>query len=116
MPEIPPFENLYSICKIHVCVPPPPISLKPGSELDNLEEILDDLQNSQLSQHFPGASTGSVDKQAIINDLMQITGENSPGTPVGAQKPTMRISQSSESELLDNSKNKANYCGLGGGM
>lgn len=77
---------------------------KPGSELDNLEEILDDLQNSQLSQLFPdtrpGASAGSVDKQAIINDLMQITGENSPGTPVGAQKPSMRISQSSKSELL----------------
>ncbi|KAJ6664006.1 hypothetical protein lerEdw1_008960 [Lerista edwardsae] len=71
---------------------------QPGSELDNLEEILDDLQNSQLSQLFPdtrpGASAGSVDKQAIINDLMQITGENSPGTPVGAQKPAMRISQS----------------------
>ncbi|XP_061457053.1 nuclear receptor coactivator 2 isoform X4 [Rhineura floridana] len=71
---------------------------QPGSELDNLEEILDDLQNSQLSQLFPdtrpGASAGSVDKQAIINDLMQITGENSPGTPVGAQKPQMRISQS----------------------
>ncbi|KAL8182037.1 UNVERIFIED_CONTAM: Nuclear receptor coactivator 2 [Gekko kuhli] len=71
---------------------------KPGSELDNLEEILDDLQNSHLSQLFPdtrpGASAGSVDKQAIINDLMQITGENSPGTPVGAQKPSMRISQS----------------------
>ncbi|XP_034285841.1 nuclear receptor coactivator 2 isoform X2 [Pantherophis guttatus] len=71
---------------------------QPGSELDNLEEILDDLQNSQLSQLFPDnrpvASAGSVDKQAIINDLMQITGDNSPGTPVGSQKPTGRISQS----------------------
>ncbi|XP_067409736.1 nuclear receptor coactivator 2 isoform X2 [Emydura macquarii macquarii] len=71
---------------------------QPGSELDNLEEILDDLQNSQLPQLFPdtrpGASAGSVDKQAIINDLMQLTGENSPGTSVGTQKPPMRISQS----------------------
>lgn len=87
-------------------------SLKPGSDLDNLEEILDDLQNSQLSQLFPdtrsGGSAGSVDKQAIINDLMQITGENSPGTPVGAQKPAMRISQSSESEMLLSHENKQN--------
>ncbi|KAM6214986.1 nuclear receptor coactivator 2 isoform 2-T3 [Rhynchocyon petersi] len=71
---------------------------QPGSELDNLEEILDDLQNSQLPQLFPetrpGASTGSVDKQAIINDLMQLTAENSPVTPVGAQKTALRMSQS----------------------
>ncbi|XP_064123872.1 nuclear receptor coactivator 2 isoform X3 [Loxodonta africana] len=72
---------------------------QPGSELDNLEEILDDLQNSQLPQLFPdarpGAPAGSVDKQAIINDLMQLTAENSPVTPVGAQKTALRISQSS---------------------
>uniref|UniRef100_A0A8C2UQ06 Nuclear receptor coactivator n=1 Tax=Chinchilla lanigera TaxID=34839 RepID=A0A8C2UQ06_CHILA len=71
---------------------------QPGSELDNLEEILDDLQNSQLPQLFPdtrpGAPAGSVDKQAIINDLMQLTAENSPATPVGAQKAALRISQS----------------------
>lgn len=78
--------------------------LQPGSELDNLEEILDDLQNSQLPQLFPdtrpGAPAGSVDKQAIINDLMQLTAENSPVTPVGAQKTALRISQSSEYEIL----------------
>lgn len=71
---------------------------QPGSELDNLEEILDDLQNSQLPQLFPdtrpGAPAGSVDKQAIINDLMQLTAENSPVTPVGTQKTALRISQS----------------------
>ncbi|XP_053414572.1 nuclear receptor coactivator 2 isoform X2 [Nycticebus coucang] len=71
---------------------------QPGSELDNLEEILDDLQNSQLPQLFPdtrpGAPAGSVDKQAIINDLMQLTAENSPVPPVGAQKTALRISQS----------------------
>ncbi|XP_025912041.1 nuclear receptor coactivator 2 [Apteryx mantelli] len=71
---------------------------QPGSELDNLEEILDDLQNSQLPQLFPdsraGAPAGSVDKQAIINDLMQLTSDSSPGTSVGTQKPAMRISQS----------------------
>ncbi|KAM5210760.1 nuclear receptor coactivator 2 isoform 2-T12 [Hipposideros larvatus] len=71
---------------------------QPGSDLDNLEEILDDLQNSQLPQLFPdtrpGAPAGSVDKQAIINDLMQLTAENSPVTPVGAQKTALRISQS----------------------
>ncbi|KAF3822528.1 hypothetical protein GH733_007902 [Mirounga leonina] len=78
-------------------------SEQPGSELDNLEEILDDLQNSQLPQLFPdtrpGAPAGSVDKQAIINDLMQLTAENSPVTPVGAQKTALRISQSRPSEL-----------------
>ncbi|XP_036685831.1 nuclear receptor coactivator 2 isoform X3 [Balaenoptera musculus] len=72
---------------------------QPGSELDNLEEILDDLQNSQLPQLFPdtrpGAPAGSVDKQAIINDLMQLTAESSPVTPAGAQKTALRISQSS---------------------
>ncbi|XP_058899626.1 nuclear receptor coactivator 2 isoform X2 [Kogia breviceps] len=72
---------------------------QPGSELDNLEEILDDLQNSQLPQLFPdtrpGAPAGSVDKQAIINDLMQLTAESSPVTPVGGQKTALRISQSS---------------------
>ncbi|XP_038966781.1 nuclear receptor coactivator 2 isoform X2 [Rattus norvegicus] len=71
---------------------------QPGSELDNLEEILDDLQNSQLPQLFPdtrpGAPTGSVDKQAIINDLMQLTADSSPVTPVGAQKAALRMSQS----------------------
>ncbi|NXW63867.1 NCOA2 protein, partial [Eurystomus gularis] len=71
---------------------------QPGSELDNLEEILDDLQNSQLPQLFPesrpGAPAGSVDKQAIINDLMQLTSDSSPGAAVATQKPAMRISQS----------------------
>ncbi|XP_037658449.1 nuclear receptor coactivator 2 isoform X2 [Choloepus didactylus] len=71
---------------------------QPGSELDNLEEILDDLQNSQLPQLFPdtrpGVPAGSVDKQAIINDLMQLTAESSPVTPVGTQKTALRISQS----------------------
>uniref|UniRef100_A0A8B9DC37 Nuclear receptor coactivator n=1 Tax=Anser cygnoides TaxID=8845 RepID=A0A8B9DC37_ANSCY len=71
---------------------------QPGSELDNLEEILDDLQNSQLPQLFPdsrpGAPAGSVDKQAIINDLMQLTSDGSPGAAVATQKPAMRISQS----------------------
>lgn len=79
------------------------LCLQPGSELDNLEEILDDLQNSQLPQLFPesrpGAPAGSVDKQAIINDLMQLTSDSSPGTAVATQKPAMRISQSSESGL-----------------
>ncbi|XP_051014908.1 nuclear receptor coactivator 2 isoform X3 [Acomys russatus] len=71
---------------------------QPGSELDNLEEILDDLQNSQLPQLFPdtrpGAPAGSVDKQAIINDLMQLTADSGPATPVGAQKAALRMSQS----------------------
>ncbi|NXF15975.1 NCOA2 protein, partial [Rhodinocichla rosea] len=71
---------------------------QPGSELDNLEEILDDLQNSQLPQLFPdsrpGVPAGSVDKQAIINDLMQLTSDSSPGAAVATQKPAMRISQS----------------------
>ncbi|XP_029447306.1 LOW QUALITY PROTEIN: nuclear receptor coactivator 2 [Rhinatrema bivittatum] len=71
---------------------------QPGSELDNLEEILDDLQNSQLPQLFPdtrpGATTGSVDKQAIINDLLQLTGESNPNPPVAPQKPALRIPQS----------------------
>lgn len=65
---------------------------------------MDDLQNSQLSQLFPdtrpGAPAGSVDKQAIINDLMQLTADSSPVAPVGAQKAALRMSQSSEYALL----------------
>ncbi|XP_063779956.1 nuclear receptor coactivator 2 isoform X1 [Pseudophryne corroboree] len=50
-----------------------------SSDLDNLDEILDDLQNSQLNQLYSDTrpDANSVDKQAIINDLMQITGDNS---------------------------------------
>lgn len=88
-------SNVY--CGFALCF----FLLQPGSELDNLEEILDDLQNSQLPQLFPdsrpGAPAGSVDKQAIINDLMQLTSDSSPGAAVATQKPAMRISQSSES-------------------
>lgn len=65
---------------------------------------MDDLHNSQLPQLFPdtrpGAPAGSVDKQAIINDLMQLTADSSPAAPVGAQKPALRMSQSSEYALL----------------
>nr|XP_033789231.1 nuclear receptor coactivator 2 isoform X2 [Geotrypetes seraphini] len=72
-------------------------NVQPGSELDNLAEILDDLQNSQLPQLFtdsrPGATTLSVDKQAIINDLLQLTGENNPVSSVAPQKPALRMPQ-----------------------
>lgn len=65
---------------------------------------MDDLHNSQLPQLFPdtrpGAPAGSVDKQAIINDLMQLTADSSPVAPVGAQKTALRMSQSSEYALL----------------
>ena len=61
-------------------------------------------QNTVFPQLFPdtrpGAPAGSVDKQAIINDLMQLTAESSPVTPVGAQKTAMRIPQSSEYGVL----------------
>ncbi|MEE6463788.1 hypothetical protein FKM82_006049 [Ascaphus truei] len=73
--------------------------LHAGSDLDNLDEILDDLQNSQLNQLFSdarhGAPANSVDKQAIINDLMQLTGDNSGALPSGIQKQRMlRMQQS----------------------
>lgn len=46
-----------------------------SSELD---DILDDLQNSQpgfFSEARPMSLPAAVDKQAIINDILQITGE-----------------------------------------
>ncbi|KAM5156596.1 nuclear receptor coactivator 2 isoform 1-T2 [Mantella aurantiaca] len=59
------------------------------SDLDNLDEILDDLQNSQINQ-LTYADTrpdaNSVDKQAIINDLMQIAGDNGTALPPGVQR------------------------------
>ncbi|KAM9308560.1 nuclear receptor coactivator 2 [Gastrophryne carolinensis] len=57
--------------------------------LDNLDEILDDLQNSQLTQlAYPDTrpDANSVDKQAIINDLMQIAGDNGAALAPGVQR------------------------------
>ncbi|KAG8441952.1 hypothetical protein GDO86_010944 [Hymenochirus boettgeri] len=77
--------------------------LQPGSDLDNLDEILDDLQNSQLSQLFSDTrhDGNSVDKQAIINDLMQIAGDNSTAVPAVVQKQRMlRMQQNSFNSQL----------------
>ncbi|KAK1806347.1 hypothetical protein P4O66_004863, partial [Electrophorus voltai] len=55
-----------------------------SSELD---DILDDLQNSQpglFSESRSVSLPGAVDKQAIINDILQITGEG--GATVGPQQ------------------------------
>ncbi|XP_075682255.1 nuclear receptor coactivator 2 isoform X2 [Rhinoderma darwinii] len=62
--------------------------LPSSSDLDNLDEILDDLQNSQLNQLYSDTRPdgNSVDKQAIINDLMQITGDNSAALPPAVQR------------------------------
>ncbi|XP_073535514.1 nuclear receptor coactivator 2 isoform X3 [Phyllobates terribilis] len=54
--------------------------LPSSSDLDNLDEILDDLQKSQLYADSR-SDANSVDKQAIINDLMQIAGDNSSALP-----------------------------------
>ncbi|KAI1889078.1 hypothetical protein AGOR_G00175350 [Albula goreensis] len=51
-----------------------------SSELD---DILDDLQNSQpqlFSQTRPVSLPAAVDKQSIINDILQMTGESGPGS------------------------------------
>uniref|UniRef100_H3BD88 Nuclear receptor coactivator 2 n=1 Tax=Latimeria chalumnae TaxID=7897 RepID=H3BD88_LATCH len=72
----------------------------PGLEIlvSELDEILDDLQNEQLPQLYadtrPGATAGSVDKQAIINDLMQLTSASSPVPSLGTQKQVLGMSQS----------------------
>ncbi|XP_078396479.1 nuclear receptor coactivator 2 isoform X3 [Cetorhinus maximus] len=62
-----------------------------SSDLDNLEEILDDLQNSQLQQLFPDTKTapasGPVDKQTIFQDLLQIGNESVSAPPLGTQNP-----------------------------
>ncbi|XP_044150572.1 nuclear receptor coactivator 2 isoform X2 [Bufo gargarizans] len=71
--------------------------LPTNSDLDNLDEILDDLQNSQLNQLYNDTrpDANSVDKQAIINDLMQITGDNSAALPPGLQRQrALRLQQS----------------------
>ncbi|XP_042188386.1 nuclear receptor coactivator 2 isoform X3 [Callorhinchus milii] len=69
-----------------------------SSDLDNLEEILDDLQNSQLSQLFPDPRTvpgsGPVDKQSIFQDLLQIGSESGSGPSLGTQKPLPGMLQS----------------------
>ncbi|XP_039610565.1 nuclear receptor coactivator 2 isoform X2 [Polypterus senegalus] len=61
-----------------------------------LDDILDDLQNSQLqlfSEPPPASVPAAIDKQAIINDILQITGESSPGSSLG-QKPFPTMTQS----------------------
>ncbi|XP_067836451.1 nuclear receptor coactivator 2 isoform X3 [Heptranchias perlo] len=62
-----------------------------SSDLDNLEEILDDLQNSQLQQLFPDTKmapgSGPVDKQTIFQDLLQIGNESVSAPPLGTQNP-----------------------------
>ncbi|XP_078254272.1 nuclear receptor coactivator 2 isoform X5 [Rhinoraja longicauda] len=62
-----------------------------SSDLDNLEEILDDLQNSQIQQLFPDMKTvpasGPVDKQTIFQDLLQIGNGNVSASPLGAPSP-----------------------------
>ncbi|XP_072269351.1 nuclear receptor coactivator 2 [Pyxicephalus adspersus] len=63
--------------------------LSGASDLDNLDEILDDLQNSQINQlSYPDSQpdANSVDKQAIINDLMQFAGDNGTALPPGVQR------------------------------
>ncbi|XP_072427542.1 nuclear receptor coactivator 2 isoform X6 [Chiloscyllium punctatum] len=68
-----------------------------SSDLDNLEEILDDLQNSQLQQLFPDSKTapasGPVDKQTIFQDLLQIGNESVSASPLGTQNPLPGILQ-----------------------
>ncbi|XP_069813603.1 nuclear receptor coactivator 2 isoform X2 [Dendropsophus ebraccatus] len=71
--------------------------LPTSSDLDNLDEILDDLQNSQLNQLYSDTrpDANSVDKQAIINDLMQIAGDNSSALPHRVQRErALRMQQS----------------------
>uniref|UniRef100_UPI00398F1DC1 nuclear receptor coactivator 2 isoform X5 n=1 Tax=Pristiophorus japonicus TaxID=55135 RepID=UPI00398F1DC1 len=62
-----------------------------SSDLDNLEEILDDLQNSQLQQLFPDTKTAPasipVDKQTIFQDLLQIGNESVSAPPLGTPNP-----------------------------
>lgn len=63
--------------------------LSGSSDFDNLAAILDDLQNSPINQlSYPDTrpDANSVDKQAIINDLMQITGDNGTALPPGVQR------------------------------
>ncbi|RXM36587.1 Nuclear receptor coactivator 2 [Acipenser ruthenus] len=68
-----------------------------SEQLSELDDILDDLQNSQpqlFSDTRPVSVSAPVDKQAIINDILQITGENSPATSLGPQKQFPGMPQS----------------------
>ncbi|MGH0118223.1 UNVERIFIED_CONTAM: hypothetical protein FKN15_050818 [Acipenser sinensis] len=70
-----------------------------GRWLSELDDILDDLQNSQpqlFSDTRPVSVSAPVDKQAIINDILQITGENSPSTSLGPQKQFPGMPQGSK--------------------
>uniref|UniRef100_A0A3P8ZP40 Nuclear receptor coactivator n=1 Tax=Esox lucius TaxID=8010 RepID=A0A3P8ZP40_ESOLU len=56
----------------------------PNQGLDNLDDILDDLQCVQpqlFCEPRPVSLPSSLDKQNIINDILHITQETSPGNP-----------------------------------
>lgn len=64
-----------------------------SSELD---DILDDLQNSQpgfFSEARPMSLPATVDKQAIMNDILQITGEGGV-QPRAVQSGSLSLSHS----------------------
>uniref|UniRef100_A0AAR2IPX7 Nuclear receptor coactivator 2 n=1 Tax=Pygocentrus nattereri TaxID=42514 RepID=A0AAR2IPX7_PYGNA len=67
-----------------------------GGELDELDDILDDLnsQPSLFSESRPVSLPAAVDKQSIINDILQITGE---GGAQQQQRVMQTIGQQSES-------------------
>ncbi|XP_056594913.1 nuclear receptor coactivator 2 isoform X3 [Triplophysa dalaica] len=58
-----------------------------GEQSSELDDILDDLQNSQpglFSEPRPVSLPAAVDKQSIINDILQMTGEG--GANMGTQQ------------------------------
>ncbi|XP_064189129.1 nuclear receptor coactivator 2 isoform X2 [Anguilla rostrata] len=61
-----------------------------SEQSSELDDILDDLQNSQpqlFSQTRPVSLPAAVDKQSIINDILQMTGEGGPSAAsLGSQK------------------------------
>lgn len=67
-----------------------------SSELD---DILDDLQNSQpglFSDSRPVSLPAAVDKQSIINDILQMTGEGGASMGPQQQRALQAVGQQSE--------------------
>ncbi|KAJ8413400.1 hypothetical protein AAFF_G00093960 [Aldrovandia affinis] len=60
-----------------------------SEQSSELDDILDDLQNSQpqlFSQARPVSLPAAVDKQSIINDILQMSGEGGPAANMAQQK------------------------------
>uniref|UniRef100_A0A672L1G0 Nuclear receptor coactivator n=1 Tax=Sinocyclocheilus grahami TaxID=75366 RepID=A0A672L1G0_SINGR len=83
--------------------------VEPSSELD---DILDDLQNSQpglFADSRPVSLPAAVDKQSIINDILQMTGEGGASMGPQQQRALQAVGQQSAQGQYPLMRNNSPY-------